>query len=91
MNLTQEIKAKTDFKKVLSEFIEISPSGKIKAFCHDDHEESMQVYKDGAYCFTCCKQFDAFDVLTHFSGMTFMPALDELALKAGVTIPNRSK
>ena len=89
--LTDDIKTRLNFSKILSDFIDIPAKGNAHCFNHDDKNASMQIFHDGAYCHTCCRQFDVFDVWEHFHKLTFLEALAELALLAGIPIPAHQK
>jgi len=93
MPLTDDIKSRMSFIDLFSELKgESLQLGKATTcFDHDDHNASMAIYADGAYCFVCCKQFDIFDVWQHYQKVDFLTALDELALRAGLQTSRKNK
>ena len=50
---------------------------------HIDKKPSMSVYRDGAFCFTCGKNFDIFDVLSIKKGMDIKESKEFLLNRQG--------
>src|SRR3989338_8995781 len=93
MSDTQLIKDKLDIVDLISEFIQLKPSGvNHKGLCPFHHEKtpSFMVNRDRQswHCFGCQKGGDVFSFVQEMEGMEFPEALKLLAARAGVELTN---
>ena len=88
-----QVKAATDIVEVIASYIELKPSGggRHKALCpfHTEKTPSFMVNGDNQsfFCFGCEKGGDVFTFLQEIDGLNFKEALQTLADKAGIHLP----
>lgn len=94
MDITDEIKTRLSILDVTGEYLELRKAGRnFKALCPFHHEKTpsftinpeLGVYK----CFGCGASGDIFTFLMEREHLTFPEALERLAGKAGVILPQR--
>lgn len=93
MSDTQLIKDKLDIVDLISEYVQLKPSGiNHKGLCPFHHEKtpSFMVNRDRQswHCFGCAKGGDVFSFVQEMEGMEFPEALKLLAGRAGVELTN---
>ncbi|MBQ6638491.1 MAG: DNA primase [Lachnospiraceae bacterium] len=90
----EEIRSRSDIVSVISGFISLQKKGSNYVCCCPFHNEktpsfsvnpSRQIYK----CFGCGEGGNVFTFLQKYENMTFPEAVEYLAPKAGVTLPER--
>lgn len=92
-----EIKQRLDIVEVISEYLPLKPagSGSFKACCpfHGEKTPSFHVSREKQiwHCFGCNKGGDLISFVMELEGLSFPAALEMLALKAGVTLPEREQ
>lgn len=94
-NTLQEIKDKLDIVEVISSYIPAKKSGaNFKAPCpfHNEKTASLMIspHKQIWHCFGCGEGGDIFGFVMRFENLEFREALQQLAQKAGVILPDRS-
>ena len=88
-----EIKNTTDIVEIVGNYIELKPAGhaRFKALCpfHREKTPSFHVSRDkqSFFCFGCEKGGDVYTFLQEIDGITFREALQLLADKAGIQLP----
>lgn len=93
MEAKDEIKARIRISELISEYLELKPSGSgsFKAICpfHSERSPSFHVSepKEIWHCFGCDKGGDIFTFVMEMEGVDFREALQMLAKKAGVELP----
>ncbi len=91
-----EIKQRLDIVEMISEYLPLKPagSGGFKACCpfHSEKTPSFHVSREKQiwHCFGCNKGGDLFAFLMDLEGLSFPAALELMAGKAGVKLPERS-
>ncbi|OGX18934.1 MAG: DNA primase, partial [Omnitrophica WOR_2 bacterium RBG_13_44_8b] len=95
-NILEDILSRVDIAELISGYIPLKRSGRnFKALCPFHHEKTAsftvspdrQIY----HCFGCAKGGNAFSFLMEYERMEFQEAVELLARKCGVTIPETSK
>jgi DNA primase len=94
-NTLQEIKDRLDLVEVISSYIATKKSGaNYKATCpfHNEKTASLMIspQKQIWHCFGCGEGGDVFGFVMRYENLDFKEALQQLAQKAGVTLPERS-
>ena len=92
MDPVEEIKAKLDIADVISGYIALNPAGEnLKARCpfHNEKTPSFMVSKPKQiwHCFGCDKGGDLISFVQEYEGLSFPEALQLLAKKANVSLP----
>lgn len=88
-----EVLNATDIVEVVGGWLELKPSGgsRFKALCpfHNEKTPSFTVTRDrqAYYCFGCEKSGDAITFLREHGGLSFREALEQLADRAGIRLP----
>jgi len=90
-----KIKEALSIVDVVSEYVELSPSGNtFKGLCpfHTEKTPSFQVSteRNSFYCFGCNKGGDVFTFVQEIESLSFSEVLKKLADKAGITLTPRS-
>jgi DNA primase len=91
----QDIKDRLDIVEVISSYIPSKKSGSnYKASCpfHNEKTASLMIspQKQIWHCFGCGEGGDVFGFVMRFENLEFREALQQLAQRAGVTLPERS-
>lgn len=94
-NTLQEIKDRLDIVEVISGYIPAKKSGaNYKASCpfHNEKTASLMIspQKQIWHCFGCGEGGDVFGFVMRYENLEFREALQQLAQRAGVTLPERS-
>ena len=94
--VTQEIKRRLDIGEVISQYVRLKKRGKnLLGLCpfHQEKTPSFTVRPDEGFfkCFGCGKGGDVFSFVQEVTGRSFPEVLEELADKAGVTLPKRQQ
>ncbi len=94
-NTLQEIKDKLDIVEVISSYIPAKKSGaNYKASCpfHNEKTASLMIspQKQIWHCFGCGEGGDVFGFVMRYENLEFREALQQLAQKAGVQLPERT-
>ncbi len=94
-NTVQEIKDRLDISEVIASYIAIKKSGaNFKATCpfHNEKSASLMIspQKQIWHCFGCGEGGDIFGFVMRYENLEFREALQQLAQRAGVTLPERS-
>ena len=89
-----EVKGRVDIADVVGEYIELKRRGtSLWGPCpfHAEKTPSFHVNAQEQYyhCFGCGKGGDVFTFLMDMTGMSFMEALEQVAARAGMTMPER--
>ena len=93
-NTLQEIKDRLDIVEVISSYIPVKKSGaNFKATCpfHNEKTASLMIspQKQIWHCFGCGEGGDVFGFVMRYENLEFREALQQLAQKAGVVLPER--
>ncbi len=93
-NYIEEIKRRLSIVDVIGQRVSLKKSGKnYKGLCpfHAEKSGSFYVWPDSEsyYCFGCKESGDAFNFLMKTEGLSFGEALEQLASRAGVILPER--
>ncbi|MBW3622696.1 MAG: DNA primase [Armatimonadetes bacterium] len=88
----QEIKQRLDLLEVISDYVKLRPAGRSHVgLCpfHSEKTGSFNVTPDKGiwYCFGCQEGGDVFKFLQKIENLSFPEALERLAKRAGVTLP----
>lgn len=94
MNELEEIKNKIDIVEYIGKYVPLKQSGRnFKGCCpfHNEKTASFMVSpeKQIFHCFGCGKGGDIFTFTEEIEGVDFVTALNEMAEKAGVKLPER--
>ncbi|HEX3095892.1 MAG TPA: DNA primase [Patescibacteria group bacterium] len=94
-NTLQEIKDRLDIAEVISSYIPTKKAGaNFKATCpfHNEKSASLMIspQKQIWHCFGCDEGGDIFGFVMRYENLEFKDALQTLAQRAGVTLPERS-
>ncbi len=94
-NTLQDIKDRLDIVEVISSYIPVKKSGaNFKATCpfHNEKTASLMIspQKQIWHCFGCGEGGDVFGFVMRYENLEFREALQQLAARAGVTLPERS-
>jgi DNA primase len=93
--MKEEIRARLDFRELVSEYVALKPSGrdKWKGLSPFSKEKTPSFYVDVAkgvwYCFSTKQGGDPFDFLMKVEGISFRDALVKLAQRTGVQFEDR--
>ena len=74
----EEIKATTNMEDVIKAYGISIRNGMCRCPFHDDRKPSMKVYRDGAHCFTCARQWDVFAFVMDMEHCDFRTAYKKL-------------
>ncbi len=93
-NTLQEIKDRLDIVELISSYIATKKSGaNFKATCpfHNEKTASLMIspQKQIWHCFGCGEGGDIFGFVMRYENLEFREALQQLAQRAGVTLPER--
>ncbi len=97
MDAVQDVKTRLDIADVISEYLPIKPAGTgaFKAVCPFHQEKTPSFYisrtRQSWHCFGCNEGGDVISFVQRLEGMEFREALEHLAQKAGVTLPEFDK
>ncbi len=88
-----EVLSRTDLAEIIARHVELKPSGaNLTGLCPFHHEKtpsfSVSVDKQMYYCFGCGKGGNAYRFLMEHDGYPFPEAVEFLAQKAGMPIPD---
>lgn len=94
MDAVEEIKSRLEVDDVLSGYIQLKPAGaNFKAVCPFHHEKTASLMvspeKGIWHCFGCGEGGDIFTFVMKMEGLDFKEALQRLAEKAGIDLPER--
>ena len=94
-NTLQDIKDRLDIVEVISSYITAKKSGaNFKASCpfHNEKTASLMIspQKQIWHCFGCGEGGDIFGFVMRYENLEFREALQQLAQRAGVTLPTYS-
>ena len=92
--IVEEVRTKTDIVDVISQYVNLQKKGsQYFGLCpfHNEKTGSFSVspQKQMYYCFGCGAGGNVFSFLMNFENLTFKEAIEELAPKCGVTLPQR--
>jgi DNA primase len=92
-SLTKQVKDASDIVAVVGSYLTLRPAGKVfKAVCpfHNDSRPSLQVdpYYQNFRCWSCGKFGSVFDFVMGMEKIEFREALELLARRAGIKLPN---
>ena len=93
MDAAQEVKSRLDVADVLGEYLHLKPagSGSFKALCPFHREKTPSFYinrpRQSWHCFGCDIGGDVISFVMQMEGMEFPEALQHLATKAGIELP----
>lgn len=96
MDAVQEVKSRLDIADIVGEYLQLKPagSGSFRALCPFHQEKTPSFYvnrpRQSWHCFGCNKGGDMLSFIMDLEGMGFRDALEHLAQKAGVTLPDRT-
>ena len=87
-----EIRARTDIVSVVSEYVKLRKSGKNYVGLCPFHQEKTPSFtvdpeKQFFYCFGCGEGGNIFTFLMKMENMSFPDAVEKLAARAGVRLP----
>jgi len=94
-DVVEEVRSRIDIVDVISEHVALRRAGRnYVGLCpfHDEDTPSFNVSPDRQmfYCFGCQKGGDVFTFVMEHRGLDFRQALELLAERAGVTLPDRA-
>ncbi|HEY8505085.1 MAG TPA: DNA primase, partial [Gemmataceae bacterium] len=94
-DVVEEVRSRVDIVDVVSDYVTLRRAGKnYVGLCpfHDEDTPSFTVSPDRQmfYCFGCQKGGDVFTFLMEQRGLDFRQALEVLAERAGVALPERA-
>lgn len=92
--IIEEVRSRTDIVDVISQYVNLQKKGsQYFGLCpfHNEKTGSFSVspQKQMYYCFGCGAGGNVFSFLMNYENMTFKEAVEELAPKCGVTLPQR--
>ena len=92
--IIEEVRSRTDIVDVISRYVNLQKKGsQYFGLCpfHNEKTGSFSVspQKQMYYCFGCGAGGNVFSFLMAYENMTFKEAVEELAPKCGVTLPQR--
>lgn len=95
MNELEEIKNKIDIVEYIGKYVPLKQAGRNWKGCCPFHNEKTPSFmvspeKQIFHCFGCGKGGDIFTFAEEIEGIDFVTALNEMAEKAGVKLPERS-
>ena len=90
----EEVKSRVDIVDVIGEFVDLKRKGVSNlGLCpfHNEKTPSFNVNREGQFyhCFGCGKGGDVISFLMDITGMSFMEALQQLAERTGLRMPER--
>lgn len=90
-----ELLDKNDIVDVISSYIDVKPKGRgYWALCpfHNDRNPSLSINREGQYfhCFVCGVGGNAIRFIMKYESCSFMEAVETLAKRAGLEVPDRS-
>jgi len=90
----EEVKSRVDIVDVIGEFVDLKRKGVSNlGLCpfHNEKTPSFNVNREGQFyhCFGCGKGGDVISFLMDITGMSFMEALEQLAERTGLKMPER--
>ncbi len=90
-----ELLDKNDIVDVISSYIDVKPKGRgFWALCpfHNDRNPSLSINREGQYfhCFVCGVGGNAIRFIMKYESCSFMEAVETLAKRAGLEVPDRS-
>ncbi|MCR5416245.1 MAG: DNA primase [Pseudobutyrivibrio sp.] len=93
-DIIEEVRSRTDIVDVISQYVNLQKKGsQYFGLCpfHNEKTGSFSVspQKQMYYCFGCGAGGNVFSFLMAYENMTFKEAVEELAPKCGVTLPQR--
>ncbi len=93
-DIIEEIRSRSDIVDVISQYVNLQKKGsQYFGLCpfHNEKTGSFSVspQKQMYYCFGCGAGGNVFSFLMQYDNMTFKEAVEELAPKCGVTLPER--
>ncbi len=96
MDAVAEVKDRLAVDEVVGEYVQLKPAGRnLKGLCpfHNEKTPSFTVSPDkGIYhCFGCGQGGDIFTFVEKIEGLSFREALEMLARKAGVDLPEQGQ
>lgn len=88
----RQIVASSDIVEVISKYVTLKKTGKNFMACCPFHNEntpsfSVSPEKQLYYCFGCHASGDVIDFVADYSNLTFIEAVEELALMQGLEVP----
>lgn len=92
----EEIKARNDIVDVISSYISLKRAGSnMQGLCpfHSEKTPSFTVFTatQGYYCFGCGAGGDAITFIRQIENLEYIPALEFLAKRAGITLPESTR
>lgn len=94
--IIEEIKARNDIVDVISSYISLKRAGSnMQGSCpfHSEKTPSFTVFtaNQGYYCFGCGAGGDVITFVRQIENLEYVPALEFLAKRAGITLPESAK
>lgn len=95
-DLIEEVRQRSDIVDVISSYVTLKKKGSSHfGLCpfHNEKSPSFSVSRDKQmfYCFGCGKGGNVFTFLMEYNRLTFYEAMEELAGKAGIELPDREQ
>jgi len=95
-NVLEDILSRVDIVELISSYIPLKRAGRnFRALCPFHHEKTasfmVSADKQIYHCFGCSAGGNAFNFLMQYERLEFLEAVEVLAKKAGVTLPEREK
>ena len=92
--IIEEVRSRTDIVDVISQYVSLQKKGsQYFGLCpfHNERTASFSVspQKQMFYCFGCGAGGNVFSFLMNYDNMTFKEAVEDLAPRCGVTLPQR--
>ncbi|MDO4551063.1 MAG: CHC2 zinc finger domain-containing protein [Planctomycetia bacterium] len=96
LELKEQIRQATDIVQLVGEYVRLMPKGRIfVGLCpwHDDSSPSLQVNPERQVyrCWVCNVGGDVFSFIMKMQNLTFPEALEFLAERAGIPLPEKKK
>lgn len=94
MDAVEDVKTRLDIADIVGEYLQLKPagSGSFKACCPFHQEKTPSFYvnrpRQSWHCFGCNIGGDVISFVQKIEGMDFIDAMEHLAQKAGVQMPN---
>jgi len=94
--IIEEIKSRNDIVDVISSYISLKRAGSnMQGLCpfHSEKTPSFTVFTatQGYYCFGCGAGGDAITFIRQIENLEYIPALEFLAKRAGITLPENAR
>ena len=94
--IIEEIKSRNDIVDVISSYISLKRAGSnMQGLCpfHSEKTPSFTVFTatQGYYCFGCGAGGDAITFIRQIENLEYIPALEFLAKRAGITLPESTR